>query len=502
MPVWGSPWGLPWGPLSIEVGSPEADDVVGVDDSTTVTLVDFGGKVCVGPTRIYKTIQDALDTLSANLIILAISPLDDTRIICVDPGTYPENVSIPAGIVPTAVNRLIIRCASEEDRTDPRDVVVDGGGSGDVFNISQPFVDLEGLTIRNGDVGVRVTAAGNDNQIKRNIIEDCTDGVVVEAGATDPILAVNVFQRIEVLSVSLTGIVGTARVDYNSMLVEEVSIPTPGVGIFCRTSDLTARNNIIVAKGDGAVSIPIDFDDNAAAQTIISDFNNLYRLDDAGPIVRFNGTDHLTLAAWQGDTPAQDGSSISDDPDFINVETGSVRLRLRLDTPSHRAGVLIADLLVDLFGGFRPQDLPSQGAIEPMNVILDQGRTRVLELIGGLSTDYIDRAFAGQDGTIAAMPDSPEATDRALTDLDDQIFVSPIPIERVSIAGAKVLFDVRLGPSAKLMRERLDQVIDPLSEIGLAFKDQLLFTRLTIRDTPLEPLAPVTTKVVIGIEFV
>ncbi len=182
-----------------------------------------------------------------------------------------------------------------------------------------------------------------------------------------------------------------------------------------------------------------------------------------------------------------------------------MRLRLRLDTPSHRAGTFISDILIDLFGGFRPQDLPSQGAIEPMNVILDQARLRVLELIGGLSTDHVDRAFAGQDGTIAAMPESPEATSRLLTQLDDKIFEQRIPIEFVSIDlvnPAKVLFDVRIGPSAKLMAERLDQVIDPLSEIGLAFKDLLLFTRLTIRDTPLEPLAPVTTRVVIGVEFV
>lgn len=499
MPGWGQGWGKIWGPQSFVVD--DAIEKVGVDDSTKITLVDFGNKIPVGPTRIYKTIQDALDELSANLIALAISPLDRTRIICVDPGVYPENVVIPAGIDPTATERLIIRCAHDEDRTDPREVIVDGGGAGDVFNVPKPFVDIECMTIRNGDVAVRVTAAGDDNHIQRNIVEDCTDGVVVEAGATDPLVAVNVLQRIAEHSIDFAGIVGTARADYNSILLEAGSLGTPSVGIFCRTSDLTDRNNIIVAKGTGAVSIPIDFDDNAAAQTLISDFNNLYRLDDAGPIGRFNGADDLTLAAWQG-TTGEDASSISDDPDFVDTETGSVRLRLRLDTPSHRAGTLIADLLVDLFGGFRPQDLPSQGAIEPMNVILDQGRVRVLELIGGLSTDYVDRALAGQDGTIAAMPESPEATDRILTQLDDQIFENRIPLERVTVVGPKVFFDVQMGPSAKLMAERLDQVIDPLSEIGLTFRDLLLFTRLTIRDTPLEPLAPVTTKVVIGVEFV
>jgi hypothetical protein len=499
MPGWGGGWGSQWGPLEFTVGAPEGAEIISVDDATRIVFANLF-KIFVGPTRLYTTIQDALDDLAANLIALAISPLDVTRIICVDPGTYPENVVIPATILPTTTARLIIRGHPGSERFDPRQVVVDGGGSGDVFLVQNPFVELETMTLRNADNAVRITSAGDDVRVQRNIIEDATDGVVAESGGNAPRVTGNVFQRIAEHAVEIDGNTGTPRVEYNSILVPEGTLLTPAVGVHVRTSDLQHRNNIIVARGTGAVSIPLDFDDNAGAQTLLSDFNNLYRFDAAGPIVRFNGSDFLTLATWQGAAPAQDGSSISDDPDFMDVRTASVRLRLRLDTPSHRAATFISDLLVDLFGGYRPQDLPSQGAIEPMNVILDQGKVRVLELIGGLSTDYIDRVFAGQDGTIAIL--SPEATDRALTSLDDQIFEHLIPIDLVSVSGAKVNFEVFFGPSAKLMAERLDQVIDPLSEIGLAYKDALLFTRLTIRDTPLEPLAPVTTHVSIGVEFV
>jgi hypothetical protein len=499
MPGWGGGWGTQWGPLSFEVGAPEGAETIAVDDSTRIVFSNLF-HILVGPTRIYTSIQQALDELAANLIALAISPLDVTRIICVDPGTYIENVIIPATIIPTATARLIIRGHPGSERFDPRQVIVDGSGAGDVFLVQNPFVEIETMTLRDADNGVRVTSAGDDVRIQRNIIEDLRKGVVFETGGNAPRATGNVFQRIAERNIEVDGNTGGLRAEYNSMLLPAGSLVTPSVGIFARTTGLQARNNIIVSRGTGAVSIPVDFDDGAGAFAITSDFNNLFRLDDAGPIYRFNGTDFATLAAWQGAAPGQDASSISEDPDFVDTRTNSVRLRLRLDTPSHRAATFISDLLVDLFGGYRPQDLPSQGAIEPMNVILDQGKARVLELIGGLSTDYIDRALAGQDGTIALL--SPEATDRLLTQLDDQIFEKIIPIESVSVVGGKVNFDVLLGPSAKLMAERLDQVVDPLSEIGLAFKDQLLFTRLTIRDTPLEPLSPVTTRVSIGIEFV
>jgi hypothetical protein len=499
MPGWGGGWGTQWGPLSFEVGAPEGVDRVAVDDSTRIVFANLF-KIFVGPTRLYTTIQDALDDLAANLVLLAISPLDVTRIICVDPGVYPENVVIPATILPTATARLIIRGHPGTERFDPRQVIVDGSGSGDVFLVQNPFVEIETMTLQNAANGVRITSAGDDVRVQRNILQDLTKGVVCETGGSQPRVTGNIFQRIAERNVEVIGNAPGIRVEYNSMLLPAGSLLTPSVGIFARTTGLQARNNIIVARGTGAVSIPVDFDDGAGAFAITSDFSNLFRLDDAGPIYRFNGTDFATLAAWQGAAPGQDANSISDDPDFVDVRTSSVRLRLRLDTPSHRAATFISDLLVDLFGGYRPQDLPSQGAIEPMNVILDQGRSRVLELLGGLSTDYVDRALAGQDGTISLL--SPEATDRALTQLDDQIFERIIQIESVSVVGAKVNFDVTLGPSPKLMAERLDQFIDPLSEIGLAFKDQLLFTRLTIRDAPLEPLAPVTTRVSIGIEFV
>lgn len=506
MPSWGQNWGLEWGPLRHRIfGDEEGAERVKIGDSFAIQNIGLV-TIRVGSTRFFTTIQAALNELRDSMVALGFLAFDVQRTILLDPEVFNENVVIPANLPPpTGAAPLVIAC---DPGITPQDVVVDGGNVGPCFLVQKPHVHIECITIRNGNpAAVRIITPSVGTRITRDlIINNAEDGVRSEAGVDAPLIANCVFHGNPKAAIRLTSNTGTPRIVYNSILVPAGTIPVPSLGVVATESNLQMRNSILVAQGSGAVSRVLDFI-HAGAKTITSNFNNLFRFV-AGPLVRLDSgagpTDFNTLAVWKAAPPAQDANSISEDPDFVDVDAGEVRLRLRVNTPSHRAGTFIPDILVDLFGSTRPQDQPSQGAIEPMNVILDQGKRRILEILSGLVLKPVDRALGGVAGTLAALPEifDPEATARLLDKLDDEVFDLPIPPSRIRRVGRKVIFDVRFGPSAKLMRERLDQVVDPLSEIGLAFSDRLLFTRLTLREMPLEPLMHVTTHVDIGIEFI
>lgn len=92
-------------------------------------FVDDDG-ICGGNLPCYTVIQDAVNAANAN----------DT--VYVYAGTYYEHVTISKSLV-----------LQGEDRNT---TVVDGGGSGDVIYVTANYVTISGVTVTNGNIGIRL----------------------------------------------------------------------------------------------------------------------------------------------------------------------------------------------------------------------------------------------------------------------------------------------------------------------------------------------------------
>jgi parallel beta-helix repeat protein len=119
--------------------------VVGMFFVGTVGAEDYIVDDDPGPWRTHQDIQSAID-----------EAVDGDTIYVYD-GTYDENVNVNKSV--TIIGNGTIT------------TIVDGGGSGDVFNVTAVNVTIMGLNVTNGDTGINFTGSGSGKSNGR--VESC-----------------------------------------------------------------------------------------------------------------------------------------------------------------------------------------------------------------------------------------------------------------------------------------------------------------------------------------
>jgi parallel beta-helix repeat protein len=176
------------------------------------------------------SIQDAIDNYS--------NPGD---IVYVYSGTYYENV---------VVNKTITLTGEDKVTT-----VVDGGGSGDVVNITADWVNVSGLTIRNSgseaswpdfDVGIKLYMAQNCSVINNNVSSNNGSGIFLYSSSNNNISDNTVSSNIY----------GIILYSSSFVIISNNVIHGNGYGIALSSSSFVnvQENEVFNNSGDGIVS--------------------------------------------------------------------------------------------------------------------------------------------------------------------------------------------------------------------------------------------------------
>ena len=156
---------------------------------------------------------------------------------------------------------------------------------------------------------------------------------------------------------------------------------------------------------------------------LTSDNNIVYATGFGGVLVRFNGADYATLAAWQAAT-GLDGASLSADPRFV-MATGpaaTLDLHLRASNPAEGRGVLIGSVTNDFDGQTRSSLTPVDIGADAGNFTYDPPPTISYPLLSNGTT--ANRTLTGwativdDNGSVSGGANAPRLYYKTATDAD------------------------------------------------------------------------------------
>lgn len=432
--------------------------------------------IVVGPDESITSISDALTAIS-----LLPQPLTETEQIEVKEGVPEEDITIPGAIQPSAGAQLHI-VNVDFHRPVVNDVTLD-----------KPHVKVSGLEVK-GDI-----SGGEDGQkISENIIRGTLS--LLGDGATSRTIRVfnNVIIPVSDKGLHIKDLRGTIRVLFNTIFGKIQGI-VPFFSFDIEESDVEAKFNIFSAEGDTDFTKIVNLK-NTTGRTLDINRNIYTPFAQAGfgTVEDLSGvTEVQSLTPWQA-ASGQDQDSFLVDPRFKST-IDPVDLDVANSSPAVAAGDLDSEVVIDVNKTRRPElvGAPFQsttiGAYEEAQILTSVGKTRILELVAGLSTSFITQAAVGDKGTISeAEYLQPETVSGLAQELQNRIFIT----RRVE-AGfqeTRVKVTVFLGAEPKLTKELLDSVMNVLSEVGLLAEDGTLFLRRTLQRVPFDPLGLVTTK--------
>lgn len=445
----------------------------------------------VGTGRDYATIADALAVVEA--LSQPLTEAQQLEVAALD----LETVTVPADIQPTASFPLNI---VNVDFTRPVLLSVD---LNDV-----PHVHFTGFEIL-GDV-----FAGQDGQmVSENIIrgslEAIGDGTSITFRAYN-----NSVHGFSDHGIRIENMRGNIRVLFNSILSRNAS-GTPRYAIEVIESDIEAKYNIMMAQGESSLSRLINLE-NTSGRTVDIDVNLYWLTGGATFGVQDLGSgpqEIATFGAWQT-ASGLDADSLFDDPFFgcagDDDPDNAINLMIAQQSPAIAAASWDADVQIDIDKTRRPRltgdptHSTTIGAFEQAQVITEAGKARILDLLGGASTDSITKVAVGDEGTISDEEFlQPETPSRIATDVDNRIVVIPIqappPYTPRFVLGTTAFFDCFVTPTPAASEALLDAQMNTVSEVGLLTDDGILFLIRTIQRTPFDPLGRTTVRIRFGV---
>jgi hypothetical protein len=438
----------------------------------------------VGPGEAYTSIAAALAVVDS-----LTQPLTEVQQIEVKEGIALAPIVIPPGIQPTALNPLhIVNFEFHRPKVGP-------------VTMDKPHLKVSGLQIE-GDV-----LGGEDGQLfSENLVYGKAE--FVGDGVTPRTIKVvnNVVITLDGDGIVFRDMPGGSRAIFNTILAR-TDLLAPVWGLVADESDLQAKYNILTALGSSAAHTArikntggylLDYDRNLYwifGEALVGTYEDGMGVQEAA-----------TFTAWQAAT-GMDLASLFADPEFKCLdEDEGLDLDVSNTSPAIAQGDWDPDAEIDYEKTRRPTSIggPLQsttlGAYEEAQIITDLGKTRILELIGGLSSDYIGLVGVGDEGTISTVDYlKPETPSMIQVDLDHRIFLQMI--SRRFVIDITGYFECILGPSPRLTEELLDDKIDVMTEVGLFALDGLLFMRRTMYRIPFDPLSVITTKMIFGVSI-
>lgn len=197
------------------------------------------------------------------------------------------------------------------------------------------------------------------------------------------------------------------------------------------------------------------------------------------------------------------------DPDYadLGIEgTGPTSLIPGAISPVIQVGTPIVDVPNDIDGNIRPGDAVTVGAYEARATVTPDGIFRILELIGGLSTQAVVKVGIGDEGEFASNPMLPEAPIQGNIGLDNPLVFIPLKGATATGGVLELMCDFfwrfLIPPGQPVdFTEIQDQIITTFTEVGLFTEDNVMILRFTLPEFSWDILSRVTPRVTIQLRF-
>jgi hypothetical protein len=459
-------------------------------------------------------------TLSAAIASIPPGALIEPIVIEVHSTAPPEGIVVPAAIIPSAANPLIImslRSPTAGSLFGP--ITYDSGSMHDVappqprhlpaimlsFDVQAVHTKIDGFKVF-GNIFVK----GNFGVIiNGNIIENGQIQVVraVSVSVTARI-SNNEIRRGSARSGVIVSKANSVKLWHNTVLQrrsDSADIVLPTIGFEIVNSVIDSRNNVAAAAGAGSFAISFS---GSSAGTFFA--NNLYASFDGakrfqvGPVGGpFTETDDLNQ--WKGIIGGEIGS-ISGDPEFRDrLSLLDVNLDVSNTSPTMAGAPALPDVTTDIRGERRPSDFVTMGAHEHAEVITDDGKIRFLELLSGLSVQPVTKCVLGLTAGPTLFEEFPAQLSGDNT-VDNPLF-TPIDIEGIvvpAIPGSEglVVFRPSFQVTIPIYGELIDTVFDRANEIGLVTADNKAFLIKRMHSIPFDACGFMHTQMTIPVEIV
>lgn len=447
-------------------------------------------KISIGPVGAdYTIVSAALSALTPGAFI-------EPVVLEVHADTTPEDVVVPATLIPSASNPLVIQALRTSSVETPQPRLDRPEMSS--LTIQSVWTTVNGFKV-SGDVDID---ADSGVSLFGNIVESGKINLsrAAETTGQDILLASNEIRkspkREGIFVSNLTGV----RILHNTVLQrrEDAVSEVDGYAIYIRSSSVEAKNNTFASYGENMFSIRMLGDptsstlDNNAFVVIGDDaVRFIYSLDDAAAPLETNDQNQWAQVVTTST------NNKTDDPEFKEVDGSDVDLDVSNTSPLISAADALAEVAFDVRGERRPADYVTIGAHDHSEVITEGGRQRLLELLAGISSDPVNKCVLADSGdsTLLGEYNAPDSEDL------DELF-TPITVEDISAADGTVTFKPVFQVTQPVWIEMEDATADRADEAALAAQDNLIFMVKRMPRIPFDSSGFLKTQIKIPISFV
>lgn len=465
-----------------------------------------------GPQQDYATLSAAIAALPPGAFIEPIT-------IEVFSNVTPEAIVIPSTLVPTAANPLIIFSLGQPDPAPLFPQIQIDTGSQQLwgpplprlvkatmlsFDIRSPFTQVDGFVVTgNVTIGSDFGVVVNGNVVEEGQIrlERAVDTPTTNRISNNEVRKGEAQSGIKVVHA------GGVKVYHNTVLQRRFDAANPSFPSYAlevSESAVDLRNNILTSMGSNSFSIRFVADPGLSQL-----LNNLYFAFDGGkkfsyaaaPAGPFTDTDDQNQ--WTAFSGEANGVYLAD-PEFRSRSDATfVDLDVSNTSPAMAAGPRLVEVPTDIRSERRPADLVTLGAHDHAEVVTEVGRKRILELLGGFSTDPVTKAVLGNAASATLFQDFPV---QLSGDEDvDEIF-TPVQIEGVAVPGTPpqaglIVWRPAFQVTLPIYGELIDTVPDRANEVGLLTTDDKVFLVKRMHSIPFDATGFLHTQIQIPLEI-
>lgn len=463
----------------------------------------------------YMTLQAAINGLTPAV------PFTEPIVLETHGSAATEAIVVPATLLPTAANPLVIYAFRGPTVASPFPSQLQVGGSFATIPPPQPGLQrpvmssielrannthVDGLQI-NGLVDV---IADNGCIVRSCIVDGGRVRVERISGAQISVtvsLFSNEIRKTSVQSSIFIHGVSGVKAYHNTVLHRRSDMADAGLtgyAVEIVASVVDVRNSLFAAQGVNTLGIRFEGPPDGSIFR-----NNFYAIYDGAQ--RFNyaatgGTGTVTdsIPAWASFMTAETGS-LEGDPEFRDrLSASAPNLDISNTSPAVAKAPFIPEVLQDVRGERRPVDLVTIGAHEHAEIVVDSGKKRFLELLGGISNDPVNCVVLGNStGPSIFMEIEAKPPSEASNLLFTPQLIPPANIVVPGTAGQEglIVYNPFIQAALPSYEELIDSVQDYADEVALSSSDGTVFLVKRVREFPADATGFMQKSIVLPLEI-
>lgn len=460
-------------------------------------------------------------TLSAAIAsLIPLSPLSQPIVIEVHASAPVEAITIPAGVIPTALNPLTIWALRHNTVANPLPGEQSESGSMFLYPppqprlvppvmssllIQAPYVQFDGFKIAGS-----VTVSSNLGVILSTLR---VEGGQILITRVVPTAVACLIKNTEIVGCTLQSAVKIVNAQgvqlyHNSVLQRHSDAASPALPSYAlevQGGTVDVRNNIWAAAGPDAFAVR--FVGPPAGSTFTGNFYAAfdgargfsYSSSILGP---FSVTDDPN--AWKSTFMASESGGLAGDPIFRDRLSSLPDLDVSNASPTIAATNAISGVRNDIRSERRAIDFVTMGAHDHAEVITDTGRVRFLQLLAGISMSPVSQAVLSNVVTAVPLSEFP-ARSRSVAGLSP--LFNPVPIDGVNMPGTvgregEIIFKASFQVTEENYVPLQNPIVQRANEIALLAGDGTPFLVKRMHSIPFDSCAFMHQQLQVPVEVV